>query len=63
MKHFNYAIAFVAATLFTAPRRDDDRGASMTEYALLVAAVAAMVAIVSVLFSDKISNFVTGISL
>lgn len=63
MNKINFAISFVVATLVTGKKASEERGASMTEYALLVAAVAAMVAIVSVLFSNKISTFVSGINL
>ncbi len=61
MSMFNHVLAYVSATIHTARR--EDRGAAMIEYALLVAAIAAMVAVVAALFSTKIATFVDNINL
>ena len=39
------------------------RGQGLAEYALLVAAIVAIVAVVALLFGDKIAAFVNGITL
>ncbi len=40
-----------------------ERGASMTEYAILVAVMAGIVLILVKLLGTKLSNFITGISI
>lgn len=61
MTILNSVAAYLSATLH-ADRRED-RGASMVEYAVLVAAIAVMVGVVAALFSTKIQDFVSGINL
>lgn len=63
----NQFLTRVYATLMMLPgaiqERKDERGASMTEYIVLVALIAAAVAGIVALFIDKLSTFIGGITL
>lgn len=61
MSAFNFVAVYISTAIHQARR--EDRGASMVEYAVLVAAIALMVGVVATLFSNKIQAFVSGINL
>ena len=58
---FTYAIAYAMSVLATENKRDE-KGASMVEYALLVAGMAGVVAAAVLLLGNKITAFINGIS-
>jgi Flp pilus assembly pilin Flp len=49
-------------SLLQDPRERREQGASMVEYALLVAGMAGVVAAAVILLGDKITTFINGIS-
>lgn len=48
---------------FQLPKRPEEKGAAMVEYALLVAGMAVVVAAAVLLFKGKIESLISGISL
>ena len=60
---FTYAIAYAMSVLVAdKPEKRDEKGASMVEYALLVAGMAGVVAAAVLLLGNKITAFINGIS-
>jgi Flp pilus assembly pilin Flp len=53
---------FMTISLLQDPRERREQGASMVEYALLVAGMAGVVAAAVILLGDKITTFINGIS-
>lgn len=51
---FNHALAFVLAVVAT-DRKSDEKGASAVEYAILVAAVIAIVGVAFAAFADDLT--------
>ncbi len=54
---------YLAYVLLVGRVEDRERGASMTEYAILVAVMAGIVLILVKLLGTQISNFITGITI
>ena len=57
-EHLYFAYALLVGRV-----EDRERGASMTEYAILVAVMAGIVLILVKLLGTQISNFITGITI
>lgn len=51
----------VVYNFFTSPKEDGDRGATVVEYALLVALIALVVIGAITLFGQQLSDFFTGL--
>ena len=58
---FNHAIAYVMSVL-AAPKRDEEKGATAVEYALVVGLVSIVVVTALALFGPKITTFINGIT-
>jgi pilus assembly protein Flp/PilA len=57
-----YALTVVANFLHTRVEKAKDRGATATEYALLVAFIAAAIAVVISLFGQDLKDFFSGLA-
>lgn len=56
MSKFNFALAYVSATLFQAEKRSEEKGATAVEYGMLVALIAAVIVAVVALLGGKIGT-------
>lgn len=54
-------LLLTAYSFFTLPKEDGDRGATVVEYALLVALIALVVIGAITLFGTQLSDFFTGL--
>lgn len=54
---------YLAYSMLVGRMEDREKGASMTEYAILVALMAALVVLLVGILGDKISTFIDGISI
>jgi Flp pilus assembly pilin Flp len=61
MSKFTFALAFMTATMFQAKDRREEKGASAVEYAILVAAIIAVVGTAVAAFGADLTTKFSGL--